>query len=76
MNHFMKRRTKPEPILHMDTEVTEAGDIIQTVRNRERTEVLKRWEMSMRDAGIRQALINLGWTPPPLKLVPDVEIPG
>ena len=60
----MKRRTKPEPILHMDTTITATGDIEQVVLNRERTEVLKRWELSMRNKGIRKALIALGWREP------------
>ena len=60
----------------MDTTITDTGDIEQVVLNRERTEVLRKWELSMRDAGIRQALISLGWTPPPLKLVDAAEISG
>lgn len=59
-----KRKTKPEPVLTMETTITDSLAVLQVVRDAKTKEVLRTWELETRSAQIHEALIELGWTPP------------
>jgi len=48
----------------LDTKVDFHNETLQ-IEFRKATEVLSRWVFDTRDIAFRDALIKLGWTPPP-----------